>query len=73
MLSSVTINCQVTKIGINPGSQLSVLFTISVSKVPMIAPLDITLLGAICFGYQEIIFNGEKVEKKAKKIHNVTL
>ena len=25
MLSSVTINCQVTKIVINPGSQLSVL------------------------------------------------
>ena len=26
MLSSVTINCQVTKIVINPGSQLSVLY-----------------------------------------------
>ena len=41
MLSSVTINCQVTKIVINPGSQLSVLQSVSqMSQVPMIAPLE---------------------------------
>ena len=42
MLSSATINCQVTKIVINPGSQLSVLQSVSqMSQVPMIAPLDV--------------------------------
>ena len=40
MLSSVTINCQVTKIVINPGSQLSVFSPVSqMSQDPMITPL----------------------------------
>ena len=44
MLSSVTINCQVTKIVMNPGSQLSVLQSVSqMSQVPMIAPLGYSL------------------------------
>ena len=42
MLSSVTINCQVTKIVIYPGFQLSVLQSASqMSKVPTIAPIDV--------------------------------
>ena len=45
MLSSVTINCQVTKIVINPGSQLSVLKSLSqMSQVHMIAPLGCSLM-----------------------------
>ena len=45
MLSSVTINCKVTKIGMNPGSQLSVLLSVSqMSQVPMIAPLGCSLM-----------------------------
>ena len=56
MLSSVTINCQVAKIVINPGSQLSVLFSVSqMSQVPMIAPLGCR----------------KKVEKKWKKVGKV--
>ena len=55
MLSSVTINCQVTKIVINPGSQLSVLLSVSqMSQAPMIAPLENTLkysLPCILFGF----------------------
>ena len=39
MLSSVNIYCQVTKIVINPGSQLSILKSVSqMSQVPMIVP-----------------------------------
>ena len=41
MLSSVTINCQVTQIVINPGSQLSQMS--QMSQVPMIATLENTL------------------------------
>ena len=59
MLSSVTINCQVTKIVMNPGSQLSVLLSVSqmslsvllsvsqMSQVPMIAPLGCSLVGKL--------------------------
>ena len=40
MLSSVTINCQVTKIVMNLGFRLSVLSSVSqMLQVPMIAPL----------------------------------
>ena len=59
MLSSVTINCQVTKIVINPGSQLSDIVisvanvttsqyhnnhNIAISQVPIIAPLGCSLM-----------------------------
>ena len=64
MLSSVTINCQVTKIVINPGSQLSVLKSVSqMSQVPMIAPLDVLQwrdigrLVVLLKGYNESVRN----------------
>ena len=45
MLSSVTINCQLTKIVMNPCSQLSVLQSVSqMSQVSMIAPLGCSLI-----------------------------
>ena len=45
MLSSVTINCQVTNIVMNSGSQLSALLSVSqMSQVPMIAPLGCSLM-----------------------------
>ena len=45
MLSSVTINCQVTNIVINPGSQLSILSSVSqISQVPMITPVGCSLM-----------------------------
>ena len=44
MLSSVTIICQVIKIVMNPGSQLSVLLSVSqMSQVPMISLLGCSL------------------------------
>ena len=44
MLSSVIINCQVTKIVINPGSQLSVLSVSQMSQIPMIGPLGCSVM-----------------------------
>ena len=45
MLSSVTINCQVTKIDMNPDSQFSALESVSqISQVPMIAPSGCSLM-----------------------------
>ena len=44
-LFSVTINCLVTKIVMNPGSQLSVLKSVSqIAQLPMIAPLGCSLM-----------------------------
>ena len=76
MLSSVTINCQVTKIVMNPGSQLSVLKSVSqMSQVPLITPLDVLqwrYIGRV-ESYWRVTMNVENVVLKCQKCVSVSM